>query len=258
MSPAIPLLWLHLVVLVFLVGYATFWTVALAPARGGIEPAAPALLLRLRYPPFGPLRVPLALVGWIGLAAAGASGFALAGAADAPVGAAKMVAFGLAAGLHGWLLARPRVWLAAALLAALLAAAALAVALPLSYRGVLLALHLLAMLLWLGHMFFWSFVVGPLCKRWPERAEGDALRAASHRFGALGGPALLVLFATGSALLVARGGVPGVFPWKLALVGGMVVYQVLVGHRRAPLLVQLNMLAALVVLWLSALLVHGA
>ena len=52
------------------------------------------------------------------------------------------------------------------------------------------AVHLLAMVIWLGHMFFWSFVVGPLCKRYQPEERREAVREASHRWGALGGGAL--------------------------------------------------------------------
>ena len=73
------LLWIHFVVLVFLVGYALFWTIVAVP-RAGTGPQADRALLRslraLRVPPFGPLRVPLPVLGWLGLVAAALTGIA--------------------------------------------------------------------------------------------------------------------------------------------------------------------------------------
>jgi len=123
-----------------------------------------------------------------------------------------------------------------------------------------LVLHVLAAFLWLGHMFFWSLVVGPVLKRWEPAAQGGRVRVASTRHGGLGWPALVVLGLTGVLLLfrsTASGGAPAwVLSAKLALVGGMVAYQVLVGHRPAPRLIYLDMLAALLVLLLSVGLAH--
>lgn len=116
-------------------------------------------------------------------------------------------------------------------------------------------LHVLAALVWLGHMFFWSLVVGPLVKRFspPERAE--ALRRASARYGATGAPALVVLVFTGPLLLLGSEDVPPALYPKLVLVAGMILYQVFVGHRPAPRLIYADMLAALGVLALSVWLV---
>lgn len=261
MSLANLLLWTHLVVLVFLVGYAMFWTIVAVPHADRPDPAGRARFLdavrRLRVPPFGPLRVPLPVLGWLGLAAVAATGLLLVQQGAERPSPVKLTPFVLAVLLHLALSLRPGLPLAAGFLAALLASACAAVGWPPSYRGVLLAVHLLALLVWLGHMFFWSFVVGPLCKRHGERAFAEALHVASHRWGALGGGALAVLFATGIPMLLERGAIPAVFTWKLALVLGMVLYQMFVGHRRAPRLVYANMLAALVILCLSVLLVHG-
>lgn len=255
-------LWTHLVLLVFLVGYALFWTIVAVPHAERPDAASRTRFLtavrRLRVPPFGPLRVPLPALGWLGLAAVAATGVLLFLQGAERPSAVKLTPFTLAVVLHLALTLRPSLASAAGFLAALLVTACAAVAWPPGYRGVLLAVHLTALLVWLGHMFFWSFVVGPLCKRHGERAFAEALRAASHRWGALGGGALAVLFATGVPLLLQRQqALPAVFGWKLALVGGMVLYQMFVGHRRAPRLVYANMLAALVILLLSVLLVHG-
>ena len=133
----------------------------------------------------------------------------------------------------------------------------------------LLAVHLTAVFTWIGHMVFWSVVVGPLAKRADPPEDGEALRAAASRHGGLGWPALTVLLATGLALLNARGMLSGagletlttsnggrVFLCKLALVAAMVVFQWRVGHRPAPKLIYLNMLAAFAIVALSVLFVR--
>jgi len=255
------ILWLHLVTAIFLVGYALFWTiVALPPAERSDAASRNALLDELRsatWPPFGPLRLPLPYLGWLGLAGMGVTGWLLirAGGEPAP---AKLFAFAIAALLHVLLSLRPRPPVLHAFTIALLCTVVLAVVPRPTYSGVLLASHRLAVVIWLGHMFFWSFVVGPLCKRYRPEARRETIREASHRLGALGGSALLVLFLTGTLLLLDRGDVPAVLPWKLGLVGLMVLYQVFVGHRRAPRLVYANMLAALLILALSVTIVHGS
>ncbi len=68
-----------------------------------------------------------------------------------------------------------------------------------------LALHLLAMALWLGHMFVWSLIVGPALKRIEPAATAEQLRDASLFRGGLGWPALIVLIPTGLYLLSYRG-----------------------------------------------------
>jgi uncharacterized membrane protein len=129
-------------------------------------------------------------------------------------------------------------------------------------------LHLLAAFTWLGHMVFWSIVVGPVAKRL-EAGEAERLRAAIGRYGGLGWPALTVLAATGLVLLMKRGllepgamqeltGDPSgqLFLFKLALVAGMVLFQWKVGHRPAPKLIYLNILAAFLIVGASVLLVR--
>lgn len=120
-------------------------------------------------------------------------------------------------------------------------------------------------------MVFWSVVVGPVCKRFEPAERREELREAAHRLGGLGWPALTVFLATGVVLLHARGLLslsalqaffaepPGhAFGLKLVLVAGMVLFQILVGHRPAPRLIYANMLAAFVIVALSVLLVRHA
>jgi uncharacterized membrane protein len=133
----------------------------------------------------------------------------------------------------------------------------------------LVALHLLAMVLWIGHMLFWSLVVGPLCKRADPPADGETLRAAAALHAGLGWPALATLGATGLALLYERGMLSSdglaaltstaggrAFAGKLVLVAAMVLYQWRVGHRPAPKLIYLNIAAALAIVALSVLFVR--
>jgi uncharacterized membrane protein len=132
-------------------------------------------------------------------------------------------------------------------------------------------LHLFAVSLWLGHMFFWSIVVGPVTKRIEPPDAGQTLRQLSLRWGGLGWPALALLVLTGIVLTAYRG-IPfqhvasGEFlsnpfgrglAMKLLLVAGMIVYQWWVGHRPAPRLIFVNMIAALMILALSVLMVRA-
>lgn len=129
-------------------------------------------------------------------------------------------------------------------------------------------LHVLAAALWLGHMFFWSLFSGPGLKKIPPPETGSELRRLSLRHGGLGWPALIVLMVTGvymaafrevtfgdlvsRAFLTERAG--WAFDAKLALVGVMIGYQIVFGHRTAPRAIYVNMLTALIVLGLSAIL----
>lgn len=131
-------------------------------------------------------------------------------------------------------------------------------------------LHLLAAFLWIGHMVFWSVVVGPLLKRIEPAAVQSDLRVLCLRHGGLGWPALAVLVVTGAYMLRARGvafshlisadlwsyAEGRVLGTKLTLVLGMILYQWFVGHRPAPRLIYLNILAALTILALSVVLVR--
>ncbi|HEX5438112.1 MAG TPA: hypothetical protein VFW98_13180 [Gemmatimonadaceae bacterium] len=134
-----------------------------------------------------------------------------------------------------------------------------------------LIVHLLAAFTWLGHMFFWPLFAGPVLKKIQPPATAERLRELSMRMGGLGWPALVLLVASGAYLLAARGiGVgmlvqpafwsrpgSGVLGVKLVLVAVMVAYQAIVGHRRAPRAIYLDMTAALLVLWMSVRLAKG-
>jgi uncharacterized membrane protein len=134
-----------------------------------------------------------------------------------------------------------------------------------------IALHLLALSLWLGHMFVWSLIVGPALKVLQPPATGNMLRERSLFLGGLGWPALVVLVATGTYLLSARGigitsllngaafagALGAVLAVKLLLVFAMILYQIFMGHRSAPLVIYFNMLAAMAIVAASVLLVRG-
>jgi uncharacterized membrane protein len=138
------------------------------------------------------------------------------------------------------------------------------------YR-ICVGLHLLALTLWLGHMFVWSLIVGPAMKRIEPRETADLLRESSLFRGGLGWPALAVLLPTGLYLLNARGiaigellsgtafrGTQGVvLGFKLLLVVVMIGYQAWFGHRPAPIAIYFNMLAAVLIVGASVILVRG-
>jgi len=132
-------------------------------------------------------------------------------------------------------------------------------------------LHLLALTLWLGHMFVWSLIVGPAMKGIQPVSTAEILRSASLSGGGIGWPALAVLIATGLYLLKQRGISPGdlfsgtafqgsqgaVLAVKLSFVAAMVLYQAAIGHRAASIAVYFNMLSALIVVGASVILVRG-
>lgn len=132
-------------------------------------------------------------------------------------------------------------------------------------------LHLLAAMLWLGHMFVWSLITGPALKRVEPPETAELLRERSVFLGAFGWPALAVLIPTGLYQLSMRGismtdiatlaflELPDghVLAAKLLLVLWMVVYQAIWAHHRAPFAVYINMAAALVILAASVILVRG-
>jgi uncharacterized membrane protein len=134
-----------------------------------------------------------------------------------------------------------------------------------------IGLHLLAMSLWLGHMFVWSLIVGPAMKRIEPAATAELLRERSLARGGLGWPALAVLVVTGAYLLHVRGigfsallsgaafqgAIGRALAVKLAMVVGMIGYQAVFAHRNAPVAVYVNMLAALIVLAASTIIVRG-
>lgn len=126
-------------------------------------------------------------------------------------------------------------------------------------------LHLLALALWLGHMFFWSLIAGLTLKKIHPPETAETLRRLSLTMGGLGWPALGVLVVTGYFLLQHRGVTPAllfsggafmapggwVLAAKLALVLWMVFYQAVFGHKAAPRAIYLNMAAALAIVGLS-------
>lgn len=131
-------------------------------------------------------------------------------------------------------------------------------------------LHMLALSFWLGHMFVWSLLVGPAMKRIEPRETADMLREASLFRGGLGWPALAVLIPTGLYMLHYRDieigqllsgeafqGPQGmVLAVKLACVAGMIIYQAVIGHRRAPIAIYFDMLLALIVIGASVVFVR--
>jgi uncharacterized membrane protein len=133
------------------------------------------------------------------------------------------------------------------------------------------ALHLLAMALWIGHMLVWSIVAGPALKRVEPEATAAFLRERMVYLGGLGWPALALLVPTGFYLLGQRGiGVGdlltlgfldrpdgGPIALKLALVLWMILYQSIWGHRPAPIANWVNIGAALLVLGCSVVIVRG-
>lgn len=138
------------------------------------------------------------------------------------------------------------------------------------YR-ICIGLHILALCLWLGHMFVWSLIIGPALKRIQPPETAELLRERSLFRGGLGWPAMAVLIPTGLVMLTHRGiGVSQLFSGaafagpvgtalgiKLALVLFMIAYQAIVGHKRAPLAIYFNMLAAVCILAASVVLVRG-
>ena len=72
------------------------------------------------------------------------------------------------------------------------------------YR-ICVGLHLLAMALWLGHMFAWSIFTGPAVKGYTPATDAEDLRSASLSGFGLGWPALALLVTTGIYLLSLRG-----------------------------------------------------
>jgi uncharacterized membrane protein len=136
--------------------------------------------------------------------------------------------------------------------------------------GLCVGLHLLAATLWLGHMFVWSLIVGPAMKGIQPPETAAMLRETSLSMGGLGWPALIVLTLSGAYMLSWRGitiadllsgaafaGPAGAaLAVKLVLVLGMIGYQVMFAHRRAPRAIYANMLAALGILAASVVIVR--
>jgi uncharacterized membrane protein len=134
-----------------------------------------------------------------------------------------------------------------------------------------IVLHLLAAFLWLGHMLVWSLFAMPALKRVEPAGTADLLRERSLYLGGLGWPALIVLIPTGIYMLAARGitladvlsgaafAMPGgtALALKLVLVGCMVAYQIVFGHRRAAVAIHFNILVALALLAASVVIARG-
>jgi uncharacterized membrane protein len=134
-----------------------------------------------------------------------------------------------------------------------------------------LVLHLTALSLWLGHMFVWSLLIGPALKRVEPAATAEILRDASLFRGGLGWPALAILVPTGVFLLRFRGIMPGdllesatyqgsfgtLLAIKLAMVAAMIGYQAWFSHRRAPIAIYFDMLAAVIIIACSVVIVRG-
>jgi uncharacterized membrane protein len=135
------------------------------------------------------------------------------------------------------------------------------------YR-ICIVLHVAAAALWLGHMFFWSLISGPVLKSIQPPATAQRLRELSFWMGGLGWPALVIQAITGAVMLAHRGVTAeliisgdllrqpygNVLVTKLVLVALMVVYQAKFGHHPAPRAIYLNIATALLVLGASVLL----
>lgn len=133
--------------------------------------------------------------------------------------------------------------------------------------GVCVGLHVVAMLLWFGHMFFGTLFSGIVIKKITPTSTARELRELTLMWGGLGWPALVVLTTTGilmlgmrgatwpdvlsGALFQSRGG--GLLATKLILVAGMVLYQAVFGHWPAPRAILGNMLVACAVVGVSVL-----
>ncbi|MFH1679287.1 MAG: hypothetical protein ABIH26_01435 [Candidatus Eisenbacteria bacterium] len=136
-----------------------------------------------------------------------------------------------------------------------------------SWYPVLVSLHVVAALVWFGHMFFWSLVAGLALKEVDPPENGRKIRDFGLRWGGFGWPSLFVLGITGVLMVILNnitlhhvisGGfihepIGRVMAVKIFLVGCMAAYQWFVGHRPAPRLIYLNMLAAVAVISLSIL-----
>jgi uncharacterized membrane protein len=134
-----------------------------------------------------------------------------------------------------------------------------------------IALHLLAMSLWLGHMFVWALVTGPAMKKLQPPETAALLRERSLFRGGLGWPALAVLIPTGLYMLSQRGIPPAallsgatyagpqgqVLAVKLSAVLVMIGYQSVWSHKPAPVAIYFDILAAFTVIGASVLLVRG-
>jgi uncharacterized membrane protein len=127
-------------------------------------------------------------------------------------------------------------------------------------------LHVLAVMLWIGHMFFWVTAAGTITKRFLSPETKAVVIELRDEFGQVGWYALFVLVVTGIVILYYYRGITFsqltskpfdyVLDTKLLLVGLMILFQGFVGPSRA-ILGWFNFLIALGVIWLSVLLVRG-
>jgi uncharacterized membrane protein len=136
---------------------------------------------------------------------------------------------------------------------------------------IVVAVHLAAVALWIGHMLVWSIFAGPALKKVEPDATAAFLRERMVYLGGLGWPALAILVPTGLYLLRLRGIGPGDLvtlafldrpdggpvALKLALVLWMIAYQAVWGHRPAPIANWFNIAAALLILACSVVIVRG-
>jgi hypothetical protein len=257
---------------VLLFGYALFRYLM---ARAALRPGAPGPdeveggLRAFRWPGSG-AGLSLTVLGWAFVAALLGS-HALRILMDAPtIGVGPSVILGavVVAGHHVFLSRPSRSAALVFLLIVVLAGVGLIAPRPFGgLYSVSLGIHIAAAGLWLGHMFFWSVFSGPGLKRLPDRELGARLRDLSLSGPGLGWPALVVLSLTGLHLILTRGigfdtlfspefagGGFGLFlNVKLGLVLAMVGYQAVFGHREAPRAILVNMVIALAVLALAAL-----
>lgn len=125
-------------------------------------------------------------------------------------------------------------------------------------------LHLLAVMLWIGHMFFWVTAAGTISKRFLSEEARKVVLELRDEFGQIGWPSLLVLALTGVFILYHRGfrldSIPsdpfaGRLGVKLSLVVVMIVFQCFVGSKR-PILGWVNLCVALGIIGISVALVR--
>jgi len=140
-----------------------------------------------------------------------------------------------------------------------------------NWHLVLVTLHVTAALVWFGHMFFWSLVAGFATKSIEPPETSLLVREVGLKWGGFGWPSLFVLVVTGIWMSALNGitmhhvlageflhePLGRVMAAKLTIVGGMIGYQWFVGHKPAPKLIYVNMLAATAVIILSILRVRS-
>jgi len=125
-------------------------------------------------------------------------------------------------------------------------------------------LHLLALVLWIGHMLFWVTAGGTISKRFLSEETREVVLQLRDEFGQIGWPSLLVLVLTGVFILYQRGfrldSIPSnpfttMLGAKLSLVALMIVFQCFVGPKW-PILGWVNLCVALGIIGISVVLVR--